>query len=126
MTTYACLISPNFKTDPDLCEQLVTKSKSTLIWMREKGIRFNPIFGRQAFKIDGKFKFWGGLTIETWGGGPGLLQAWNKIAEKHKIEIRYSARVNKLLYNDNGVFGVQVNQSGITKELETAFPPQAQ
>ena len=40
--------------------------------MREKGVGFIPIYGRQAFKIDGKFKFWGGLTVETRGGGPGL------------------------------------------------------
>jgi tricarballylate dehydrogenase len=41
--------------------------------MRDKGVRFIPIYGRQAFKIDGKFKFWGGLTIESVGGGPGLV-----------------------------------------------------
>ena len=35
--------------------------------MRDKGVRFQPICGRQAFKIDGKFKFWGGL----YGGGLG-------------------------------------------------------
>ena len=33
--------------------------------MRDKGVRFIPIYGRQAFKIDGKFKFWGGLTVEV-------------------------------------------------------------
>ena len=60
-----------YRTDPDLCEQLVTKIKSTLMWMQKKGIRFVPIYGRQAFKVDGKFKFWGGLTIEAWGGGQG-------------------------------------------------------
>jgi tricarballylate dehydrogenase len=38
-------------------------------------VRFVPIYGRQAFKVDGKFKFWGGLTVEAWGGGPGLVDA---------------------------------------------------
>ena len=42
--------------------------------MRDKGVRFIPIYGRQAFKIDGKFKFWGGLTVEAVGGGPGLIK----------------------------------------------------
>ena len=45
-----------YRTDPDLCEQLVTKSKSTLMWMQQQGIRFVPIYGRQAFKVNGKFK----------------------------------------------------------------------
>ena len=40
-------------------------------WMRAKGVRFAPIWGRQAFKVDGKFKFWGGLTVESHGRRPG-------------------------------------------------------
>ena len=42
-----------------------------MLWLRGKGMRFVPIYGRQAFKVDGRFKFWGGLTVEAWGGGPG-------------------------------------------------------
>src|SRR6202043_708802 len=56
------------RADPDLVELLVTKSFDSLNWMREKGVRLIPIYGRQAFKIDGKFKFWGGLTVESVGG----------------------------------------------------------
>ena len=32
-----------YRTDPDLCEILVTRSKATMLWMREKGMRFMPI-----------------------------------------------------------------------------------
>src|SRR4030095_12462921 len=54
------------RANPDLVELLVTRSFDTLNWMREKGVRFIPIYGRQAFKqADGKFKFWGGLTVES-------------------------------------------------------------
>ena len=60
-----------YRGDPDLAETLITRSYDTLMWMRGKGIRFQPIWGRQAFKVDGRFKFWGGLTVEAWGGGPG-------------------------------------------------------
>ena len=62
------------RADPDLVELLVTRSFDTFRWMRDKGVRFIPIYGRQAFKIEGKFKFWGGLTVEAVGGGPGLAQ----------------------------------------------------
>src|SRR5215831_681308 len=61
------------RADPNLVELLVTRSFDTFCWMRDKGVRFIPIYGRQAFKIDGKFKFWGGLTVEAVGGGPGLI-----------------------------------------------------
>jgi tricarballylate dehydrogenase len=107
-----------YRTDPNLCEILVKESKNTLMWMQKLGIRFTPIYGRQAFKVDGKFKFWGGLTLEAWGGGPGLLAAWLKTAQKNKIEIRYKARAISLLYDDYGVHGVKVNQNGTTIELK--------
>src|SRR5437588_7992913 len=85
------------RADPDLVELLVTRSFDTLNWMRQKGIRFIPIYGRQAFKIDGKFKFWGGLTVETVGGGPGLVNMLTESAKKRGIEIRYRTRALELL-----------------------------
>ena len=62
-----------FRTDPDLCELLVKRSLPTLQWMRQQGVRFQTSHGRQAYKIDGRFQFWGGLSVEVWGGGPGLV-----------------------------------------------------
>ncbi|HWE69472.1 MAG TPA: FAD-binding protein, partial [Acidimicrobiales bacterium] len=52
-----------YRCDPDLVETLVTRSFETLQWMQSVGVRFLPIYGRQAFKVDGRFKFWGGLVI---------------------------------------------------------------
>ena len=80
------------RADPDLVELLVTRSFDTFCWMRDKGVRFIPIYGRQAFKIDGKFKFWGGLTVEAVGGGPGLVKMLTEAATKRGIEIRYETR----------------------------------
>src|ERR1700742_556232 len=31
-----------YRTDPDLCELLVTRSRETMLWMREQGVRFAP------------------------------------------------------------------------------------
>ena len=55
-------------------------------------MRLIPIYGRQAFKIDGKFKFWGGLTVESVGGGPGLVAQLTEAAKKRGVEIRYATR----------------------------------
>ncbi len=43
-----------------------------MLWMRDAGVRFMPIWGRcQGLpRVDGRFKFWGGLTVEAWSGGP--------------------------------------------------------
>ena len=107
----------DYRTDPDLCEQLVTKSRETLFWMRDQGVRFQPIWGRQAFKVDGRFKFWGGLTVEAWAGGPGLVEAWTQVAERAGIEVLYGARAISLIADDGGVRGVRVKQGGVTRDL---------
>ncbi|MEE8439921.1 MAG: FAD-dependent oxidoreductase, partial [Micropepsaceae bacterium] len=107
-----------YRTDPDLCELLVTRSLSTLLWMREKGIRFVPIYGRQAFKVDGKFKFWGGLTVETVGGGPGLVEMLTTSAKKHDVEIRYETRATDLLCEGNKVIGVRIRQGNEIAEIK--------
>jgi tricarballylate dehydrogenase len=106
-----------YRTDPDLCEVLVKRSMETMLWMRHKGIRFMPIWGRQAYKIDGKFKFWGGLTVEAWGGGPGLVDALTKIARKNGVAIAYGARVLSLIIDDDGVKGVRLKHRGRTVEV---------
>src|SRR6266700_3425378 len=105
------------RADPDLVELLVTRSFETLRWMRDKGVRFIPIYGRQAFKIDGKFKFWGGLTVEAVGGGPGLVNMLTASAKKRGIELRYRARALDLIYNGDRVEGVRVRHDGQVSEL---------
>jgi len=106
-----------YRCDPDLTEILVKQSLETLLWMRDKGIRFAPIYGRQAFKVDGKFKFWGGLTVEAVGGGEGLVEGWTKSAQKHGVEIWYRARATGLIVDDAGVHGVRVKKQGKTVEV---------
>jgi tricarballylate dehydrogenase len=106
-----------YRCDPDLTEILVKRSLETLLWMRGKGIRFAPIYGRQAFKVDGKFKFWGGLTVEAVGGGEGLVEAWTQSARKHGVEVWYRARATELIADDEGVHGVRVKKQGKTVEV---------
>ena len=106
-----------YRCDPDLTEMLVKRSLAAVLWMRSKGVRFVPIYGRQAFKVDGKFKFWGGLTVESVGGGPGLVDSLTRAAKKNGIEIWYSARAVSLLADDDGVHGVRVKREGKTLEV---------
>ncbi len=107
-----------YHTDPDMVELLVRRSHPTLKWLRAKGIRFAPIYGRQAFKVDGKFKFWGGLTIEAWGGGPGLIEGLHTIAQREGVKIIYNARAMALISDDDGVHGAKVRIEGRTREIQ--------
>jgi len=106
-----------YRCDPDLTEVLVKQSLGTLAWMRSKGVRFVPMYGRQAFNVEGKFKFWGGLTVEIVGGGPGLIDALARAAKNDGIDIWYSARVCAIISDDAGVHGVRVRHQGKTIEV---------
>ncbi len=107
-----------YRCDPDLTELLVTRSRETLLWMRTKGIRFQPIWGRQAFKVDGRFKFWGGLTVEAWGGGPGLVDGLTDAALRAGIQICYRAKALSLDAGAQGVTGVEVKHAGAVHHVQ--------
>ena len=97
-----------YRADPDLVEQLVTRSHPTLLWLRENGVRFQPSYGRQAFRReDGRFRFWGGLAVEAWGGGPGLVAALYEAAARAGVAIHYKAQARSLLVGDDGVEGIR-------------------
>jgi tricarballylate dehydrogenase len=105
------------RCDPDLAELLVKRSLDTVAWMNAKGVRFTAAWGRQAFNIGGRFKFWGGLTVEAVGGGPGLVQNLTVAAKKHGIDIWYHARAMALLHDDDGIQGVRVKRDGRTIDV---------
>src|SRR6185503_7387775 len=107
-----------YRCDPDLTELLVKNSFPTVKWMREKGVRFTAAWGRQAFNVGGKFKFWGGLTLEAVGGGPGLIESETQLAKKAGIEIWYGARALSLIADDAGVHGVVVRRDKKTVEVK--------
>ena len=106
-----------YRTDPELVEILVRNSFDTLKWMRSKGVRFAPIWGRQAFKVDGRFKFWGGLSVEAYGGGPGLCETLWNAARKRGIELLFEARAMELLFDGMRVEGVRIRQHGKMREI---------
>ena len=74
-----------------------------------------PLYGRQSFKVDGKVRFWGGLTVEAWGGGPGLVDSLTRIATERGVKIEYAARATGLLTHSGRVAGARVQ-----RDLETA------
>jgi len=106
-----------YRTDPDMVELLVRRSRATLLWMRTKGVRWVPMYGRQAYKVDGRFKFWGGLTVEAWGGGRGLIDALHQAARREGVEVRYGARAVSLIHDDGGVHGARARIDGKSTEI---------
>ena len=96
-------------SDPSLAQTLVSRSHPTLRWLRELGLRFVPLYGRQSFMRDGKHRFWGGLVVEAVGGGKGLSDQLFAIAKERGVEVWYEAKGVRLLTDERGgVCGVRV------------------
>ncbi|MBI4507145.1 MAG: FAD-dependent tricarballylate dehydrogenase TcuA, partial [Chloroflexi bacterium] len=99
----------DYRTDSDLADILIRESQPTMRWMRQKGVRFVPLWGRQAFKLeDGKFHFWGGLVLEPIGAGVGLIDALIDISEAEGVEVRYETMAAQLVQDERGrIVGVR-------------------
>ncbi|MES2262559.1 MAG: FAD-dependent tricarballylate dehydrogenase TcuA [Pseudomonadota bacterium] len=98
-----------YRADADLLETVTGESLPTLLWMTRQGVRFVPIFGRQAFKIGERFKFWGGLTVEVSGGGLGLTEALFHKAESMGVTCVYGARARGLERRAGGGWNIAVD-----------------
>jgi tricarballylate dehydrogenase len=85
----------------------VRNSRPTLAWMKSKGIRFEAMYGRQAHKVNGKFKFFAGLVCAFWGAGAGLVEGLHQAARKLGIPVRYETTALALLSRDRRVCGVR-------------------
>jgi tricarballylate dehydrogenase len=90
------------RAEPELLETLVSEAYPTMLWMRERGMRWVLMYGRQAFEVEGKRHFWGGLVVEAVGGGPGLSDRLFELAERAGVEVRYGCGASGLVQPEDG------------------------
>src|SRR5262249_33397297 len=88
----------------ELAQTLVEQSNAAVHWMRETGIKWEPL--KEHAKVDGKRYFERGIAIHVAGGGPGQLAQWRQIAERLGIEIRFESPVCGALGDLRRVEGV--------------------
>lgn len=98
------------KSEPELAQEIVSKSYETITWMKENGVMFELQYANQSFEKDGKTHFWGGLPVKTENKGVGLIQQLNDQVEKSGIEVWYKSPAVKILKKNNKVSGVIVKQ----------------
>ena len=98
---------------------MVAESRPTMLWLKQSGVRFTPIYERQAYKIDGKYVFWGGLTLAAEDEGEGLIRRQAEIAAKLGIEFIFDSPVKELLYDSGRVTGVVYQSQGNVLEITT-------
>ena len=99
--------------DPELIDLVVHQSFPTMGWMRGQGVPWVLAYGRQAFKDNGKLRFWGGLIVEAVGGGKGLSDRLFELAARAGVTVRYECKAMDLLVGDDGaVHGVTYREPG--------------
>ena len=98
------------QANEDMAWRLIDNSRPTMVWLRQHGIRFIPMFGRQSFLVDGKHHFYGGVNIEAVGGGAGLVEAELQRVRQLGCEIRYSTAATRLIQdNDRRITGLEIS-----------------
>jgi tricarballylate dehydrogenase len=90
------------RCDPELSAILINESAQTARWLHSKGIRWTLLTARQAFRVDGVLRFWGGLAVGTVGGGQGLIAQYLAAAQTRGITVRYECAVTGLLRDGDG------------------------
>src|SRR5712691_7614042 len=104
--------------DPDLAMLLVKESLPTVRWMRDRGVRWIPMFGRQAYRVGNRFRFWGNLVLEAVGGGPGLIDMEYQAAARAGIDVRFETKATRLVTDERGaVTGVVVRTPAGTETI---------
>jgi precorrin 3B synthase CobZ len=82
--------------DRALGETLVDESNATVKWLASHGVRFQLSFNRQAYKMDGRYKFWGGLCLKTQDGGKGLVLDHQSSCKRLGVTIWHSTAAKQI------------------------------
>jgi len=99
------------RSEVALANALVNESNATTKWLKRNGIKFQLSFNRQAYHINGRYKFWGGMVLKVEDGGKGLTQQHQANCKRLGVEVRYDSPVVKVLTDKTGaVTGVTVQQ----------------
>lgn len=115
------------KSDPDLGRTLVNDSLDTIKWLKDvAGVRFQLSFNRQAYHVNGRHVFWGGLCLKTEDGGKGLIQDELAAVKKRDIEVLFDMEVVKILTNDSStITGVQIHPTSSSPSQQPPPTPNA-
>ena len=102
-------------------QMLVAESYSLMQWLRETGVSFAPIYSRQSFEQDGRYQFWGGLTLCADGEGEGLVQRQRELFLEAGGHIHYSCEARQLITHDAPAGVVVEGVRAQCKDKQTEF-----
>ena len=90
------------RCDPELAAVLVSEALDGVWWLRDHGVPFELMYHRQAYEVDGRHRFWGGLALGVVGGGKTLAAEELRAAGRARIDLVYGAPVSDLDVDEAG------------------------
>ncbi|MBL7815190.1 MAG: FAD-dependent tricarballylate dehydrogenase TcuA [Saprospiraceae bacterium] len=103
----------------ELQQFLVDESLPALQWLATHHIKFAPIYSRQSFMKDGKYIFWGGLTLEAEGEGNGLVMDELKRFQDLGGTILYDCAATEIVTDKGKIVGLTCHYQGQDAFFET-------
>ncbi|KAG7088567.1 hypothetical protein E1B28_012547 [Marasmius oreades] len=108
------------RSNKALVNAVVHNSRDTLGWLHNHvNVPFIFPFHRQAYEVDGRQKFWGGLVISVEDGGKGLITAHQRALAKAGVEVWFNSPIIRLIVQDNSTKGIIVQRDGLDIEFQT-------
>ncbi|KDR82693.1 hypothetical protein GALMADRAFT_263149 [Galerina marginata CBS 339.88] len=112
------------RADVELVDALVHNSRDAIGWLRERvGVEFTLSFNRQAYEVDGRMKFWGGMALSVKEGGKGLIRSHRKALTEAGVKVWFEARAVELTMESRSVgeaiSGIVVERDGQKLVIKT-------
>ncbi|KAM5534598.1 hypothetical protein V8D89_011720 [Ganoderma adspersum] len=101
------------RSDPQIVKAVVDGSRDAVAWLRERvRVPFILPFHRQAYLVDGRQVFWGGLALSVEDGGKGLIAAHQAALEAAGVETWLNAPATELVVDGESITGLVVSRHG--------------
>ncbi|EMC99250.1 hypothetical protein BAUCODRAFT_31586 [Baudoinia panamericana UAMH 10762] len=107
------------RSSKHLSDYLVRESLDVVKWLKGHGVDWWLSFRRQAYEVDGRWVFWGGLHLTVKDGGKGLIKNLTDAAKQRGCTILHDTSTTKLLTNNKGgVYGIEVERAARKYQLK--------
>jgi succinate dehydrogenase/fumarate reductase flavoprotein subunit len=106
-----------YRSDPEMVKAVVNGSREAIQWLYRIGVPFALSFNRQAYEVDGRQVFWGGMALSVENGGKGLMEAHGSVLKRAGVEVWLESPARELIVHDDRVQGVVVQRGGELMEL---------
>lgn len=101
------------RSDPELVKALVNNSRPAVQWLSDRvHVPFTLSFNRQAYLVNGRQKFWGGMALSTQDGGKGLIAAHRKALQDAGVQVWFDTPAVELILEDGAIAGVVTRKAG--------------